>query len=181
MTGTNLLSIKEVALRLGLREQTIRKWVALRTIEHIKVGQWAIRIAAAEVDRIVESGRITRCTPPAPVRRKEPTPGFNVHHWCLQTVKFHPKWKNPAAVSVSGAILNPYREAVESQAKNFDGDLVKAAEDILARTKQYAKDTADDLEHVGVVNYFVYAIYLEHEPEREDPVPNQCPIHGGAQ
>ena len=181
MTGTNLLSIKEVALRLGLREQTIRKWVALRSIEHIKVGQWTIRIPATEVDRIVESGRVTRCTPPAPVRRKEPTPGFNVHHWCLQTVKFHPKWKTPAAVSVSGAISNPYREAVRGHAKNFDGDLVKAAEDILARTKQYAKDTASESEHVEVITYFIHAIYLEHEPAREDPVPNQCPIHGGAQ
>lgn len=84
-------------------------------------------------------------------------------------------------MSVSGAISHPYREAVESQAKNFDGDLVKAAADILARTKQYAKDTADDLEHIGVVNYFVYAIYLEHEPERKDAVPNQCPVPGGAQ
>jgi hypothetical protein len=82
---------------------------------------------------------------------------------------------------VSGAISNSYREAVKSHAKNFDGDVVKAAEDILARTKQYAKDTAEDPEHVGVINYFIHAIYLEHEPEREDALPNQYPVDGGAQ
>lgn len=55
-----LLTIKEAAQRLGLREKTLRRWVALRKIEYIKAGTRAVRIPSSEIDRIIEVGRVAR-------------------------------------------------------------------------------------------------------------------------
>jgi excisionase family DNA binding protein len=55
-----LLTIREAAQRLGLREKTLRRWVALRKIEYIKAGARAVRISSSEIDRIIEVGRVPR-------------------------------------------------------------------------------------------------------------------------
>ena len=55
-----LLTIREAAQRLGLREKTLRRWVALRKIEYIKAGERAVRIPSSEIDRIIEVGRVPR-------------------------------------------------------------------------------------------------------------------------
>jgi excisionase family DNA binding protein len=39
-----LLTIREAAQRLGLREKTLRRWVALRKIEYVKAGERSVRI-----------------------------------------------------------------------------------------------------------------------------------------
>ena len=54
-----LLNVQEAAAQLGLKEKTIRQWIALRKIEYIKAGS-AVRIRQSEVDRIVRSGTIAR-------------------------------------------------------------------------------------------------------------------------
>ena len=71
-----LLSIREAARRLGLREKTLRRWVSIRAIEYIKAGKRAVRISSAEIDRLIESGRVPRIVKPAPMKASnvEPCP-----------------------------------------------------------------------------------------------------------
>ncbi len=57
---TQLLTIREAAQKLGLREKTLRRWVALRKIEYIKAGERAVRIPSDEIDRLIEAGRVPR-------------------------------------------------------------------------------------------------------------------------
>jgi excisionase family DNA binding protein len=61
-----LLTIREAAQRLGLKEKTLRRWVGLRRIEYIKAGERAVRISSAEIDRLIESGRVLRIADRSP-------------------------------------------------------------------------------------------------------------------
>jgi excisionase family DNA binding protein len=54
------MTIQQAAQMLGLREKTIRRWVALRKIEYIKAGERAVRITSTEISRIIELGRNPR-------------------------------------------------------------------------------------------------------------------------
>jgi len=65
---SELLTIREAARRLGLREKSLRRWVCLRKIEYIKAGERAVRISSAEIDRLIESGRVPRIVKPAPTK-----------------------------------------------------------------------------------------------------------------
>jgi len=89
---------------------------------------------------------------------------FDGQDWCLRTVKLHPKWEAPDAVEVPRVISDAYMEAVELHAKSFHGDRRQAAEDILARTRQFAKHVEGDKIMVGVLNFFKNGVYLEHQP-----------------
>lgn len=95
---------------------------------------------------------------------------FDGHEWCLETCKAHPKWEAPDAVEVPPAISQAYMQAVEGLAKCFGGNLTKAAEDLLARTRQFAKNVEGDKIMVGVLNFFRNGVYLEHQPEIKKPV-----------
>jgi len=64
--ATELLTIREAAQKLGLREKTIRRRVALRKIEYIKAGERAVRIPSTEIDRIIEAGRVPRIATKGP-------------------------------------------------------------------------------------------------------------------
>lgn len=55
-----LLTIQEAAQRLNLRPKTLRRWIALRKIEFIKAGERAVRISSAEIDRVIDTGRVPR-------------------------------------------------------------------------------------------------------------------------
>lgn len=58
-----LLTIQEAAQRLHLRPKTLRRWIALRKIEFIKTGERAVRISSAEIDLVIETGRVPRRSP----------------------------------------------------------------------------------------------------------------------
>jgi excisionase family DNA binding protein len=57
-----LLNVHEVATRLGLKDKTIRQWIALRKIEFVKAGA-AVRVRQSEIDRIIRSGTRPRHQP----------------------------------------------------------------------------------------------------------------------
>lgn len=50
-------NVSEAAELLGIKPRTIRDWVLLRKIEYIRIGR-AIRISEAEIDRILNEGRV---------------------------------------------------------------------------------------------------------------------------
>ena len=51
-----LLTVKQVAARLGLKERTIRRWIMARKITYVKLGHW-VRIPQHAVRDMVK-GRI---------------------------------------------------------------------------------------------------------------------------
>ena len=57
-----LLPIRDAARELGLREKTLRRWITLRKIEYVKVGERAVRISSDEIARFIESGKVPRIT-----------------------------------------------------------------------------------------------------------------------
>jgi len=107
---------------------------------------------------------------PDPVTPEEQLQRFGGHEWCVKTVKAHPLWKNPDAVDVPATVSNAYIEAVEVEAKRFNGNLELAAQDILARTLAFARKVKAGTEKAfgTVVGYFKGAIYNNYQPEIED-------------
>ncbi len=51
-----LLTIREVAQRLGLKESTIRKYILRRQIAYVKPSVRAVRIPIEELERILAAG-----------------------------------------------------------------------------------------------------------------------------
>jgi excisionase family DNA binding protein len=47
-----LLSVKQAALRLGLKERTIRRWILMRKITYVKLGRW-VRIPERSIRTVV--------------------------------------------------------------------------------------------------------------------------------
>jgi excisionase family DNA binding protein len=56
VTYDHLLTVREVAERLALKEATIRAWLLARRIASVRVGRRAVRIPCSEVDRVVAEG-----------------------------------------------------------------------------------------------------------------------------
>jgi excisionase family DNA binding protein len=54
--NTKLITIREAAERLGLKESTIRKYILKRQIAHVKPSIRAVRIPIEELERILSSG-----------------------------------------------------------------------------------------------------------------------------
>lgn len=52
-----LLTVKETAERLGMKPATIRLWIALRKLGHVKLSR-AVRIPESEVDRMIRENTI---------------------------------------------------------------------------------------------------------------------------
>jgi excisionase family DNA binding protein len=50
-----LLTIPEVAERLGLKPATVRFWIWTRKLEHVKVGR-AVRVREGAVRQLIEAG-----------------------------------------------------------------------------------------------------------------------------
>jgi excisionase family DNA binding protein len=51
-----LLTIREVAQRLGIKESTIRKYILKRQIAYVKPSVRAVRIPIEEFERILTAG-----------------------------------------------------------------------------------------------------------------------------
>jgi excisionase family DNA binding protein len=54
--SAKLLTVREVADRLGLKESTIRKRILLRQIAYVKPSIRAVRIPVEELERILAAG-----------------------------------------------------------------------------------------------------------------------------
>ena len=54
--STKLISIREAANRLGLKESTIRKYILKRQIAYVKPSVRAVRIPIEELERILAAG-----------------------------------------------------------------------------------------------------------------------------
>lgn len=52
----SLLSVRQVAERLGVTEAAIRRWLLERRIASVKVGRRLIRIPSSEITRILNAG-----------------------------------------------------------------------------------------------------------------------------
>ena len=56
MVSTKLITIREAANRLGLKESTIRKYILKRQIAYVKPSVRAVRIPIEELERILAVG-----------------------------------------------------------------------------------------------------------------------------
>ena len=56
MVSTKLITIREAAERLGLKESTIRKYILTRQIAYVKPSVRAVRIPIDELERILVAG-----------------------------------------------------------------------------------------------------------------------------
>ena len=54
--STKLITIREAAERLGLKESTIRKYILKRQIAYVKPSVRAVRIPIEELERILAAG-----------------------------------------------------------------------------------------------------------------------------
>ena len=54
--STKLITIREAAIRLGLKESTIRKYILKRQIAYVKPSVRAVRIPIEELERILAAG-----------------------------------------------------------------------------------------------------------------------------
>jgi excisionase family DNA binding protein len=52
-----MLTVRQASERLGLRESTLRAWIAQRRIGIVRLGR-AIRIPLEEIDRLIAQGTI---------------------------------------------------------------------------------------------------------------------------
>ncbi|HNM61230.1 MAG: helix-turn-helix domain-containing protein [Nitrospira sp.] len=56
MVSAKLITIREAAERLGLKESTIRKYILKRQIAYVKPSVRAVRIPIEELERILSAG-----------------------------------------------------------------------------------------------------------------------------
>ena len=57
-TAQQLLRVSEAAELLAVKESTIRAWLLARRLSRVRVGRRAVRIPAAEVQRLIVEGTI---------------------------------------------------------------------------------------------------------------------------
>ena len=53
-----MLTVAEVARRLGLREGTVRLWISRGKLAHVRLGRRAVRIPVEEVERLIRENTI---------------------------------------------------------------------------------------------------------------------------
>jgi excisionase family DNA binding protein len=58
MSDQPLLTVRQAAERLALKEATIRAWLLRRQISSVRVGGRAVRIPCSEINRIISEGLI---------------------------------------------------------------------------------------------------------------------------
>ena len=57
MTTQSPLTVEQAAAALNVSKFTIRAWVARRKVGYVRLGR-AIRIPVAEIERLLDSGRV---------------------------------------------------------------------------------------------------------------------------
>jgi excisionase family DNA binding protein len=57
-----MLTVRQAAERLGLRESTVRAWIAKRRIGVVRLGR-AVRIPPEEVQRLIAEGTVPAMEP----------------------------------------------------------------------------------------------------------------------
>ena len=62
MNSNDLLTVVEAAERWHVKPRTVRKWIALRQIEAVKVGGKCVRIPETEIIRLIREGTMPRLT-----------------------------------------------------------------------------------------------------------------------
>ncbi len=53
-----MLTVAQASEKLGLKQGTLRLWIAQRKIGHVRLGKRALRIPAREIDRLIERGYV---------------------------------------------------------------------------------------------------------------------------
>lgn len=53
-----LLKVRNAAERLGIAEVTLRKWIAERKVEVVRLTARAVRVSQAEIERLVADATI---------------------------------------------------------------------------------------------------------------------------
>lgn len=53
-----MLTVAQASEQLGLKQSTLRLWIAQRKIGHVRLGSRAVRIPSAEINRLIERGYI---------------------------------------------------------------------------------------------------------------------------
>jgi len=48
-----MLTVRETAARLGLKESTVRKWILLRRLPYFKVGRRAVRFDEKTIEKFL--------------------------------------------------------------------------------------------------------------------------------
>jgi excisionase family DNA binding protein len=55
----DLITVREAARRLGLRESTIRAWLQKKRLAKVKLGR-AVRIPVTELQRLIREGHVAQ-------------------------------------------------------------------------------------------------------------------------
>jgi excisionase family DNA binding protein len=58
--SVSLLSVRQVAEKLGVTQACIRRWVLLRKIATVRLGR-LVRVPSSEVERLVNEGTCPAC------------------------------------------------------------------------------------------------------------------------
>jgi excisionase family DNA binding protein len=56
-----MLTVAQAAQRLGIKEGTLRLWLAQRRLTYCRLGRRAIRLDESEVSRLIREGTIPAC------------------------------------------------------------------------------------------------------------------------
>lgn len=64
-----LLTIRQVASRLGVAESTIRAWIWKKKIEHVKIGR-SVRISTETIEDLIAENTVSKQLPVEPGRRQ---------------------------------------------------------------------------------------------------------------
>jgi excisionase family DNA binding protein len=52
-----MLTVAATAEKLGLKEPTVRKWIAERKMAHVKLGR-SVRVPLSECERLIRNGTV---------------------------------------------------------------------------------------------------------------------------
>lgn len=63
MPDGELLTVSQVARRLGLSVATVHEWLRQRRLPKVRLGVRSVRVPAAAIEEIVRAGSVPACRP----------------------------------------------------------------------------------------------------------------------